>query len=507
MAAENLDHHFYEKKSEGSFGRKSFRSDTVTRVTQQGTEIETGGDLTLVSGSDQLHQASQLTSGADLTLSSGGSVVFEGVLDLHQESHEKSKSSWAWQSAKGQGNTDQTLIQSQLQAQGELIICAAEGVQIDVREINQQTVSQTIDAMVAAEPGLAWLKEMEARGDVDWRHVKEVHDSFSYSHSGLGAGAQLVIAIAVAYFTGGAVSSMIGNLGGAAAGSGTALSAAGSSAMVATGSAVGTAGVGWANAALTSAITSAASGAAISAINNRGNMSAIIDDITSSDALKGYATAGITAGITSGVLDPMFDVSSDTVFHTTKGFDLSKPTELVQFGAYLGAQGSIQAVTQTALTGGSLAENLQLALTNQVQHLMQAAAFNAVGDFSEGSNGFADGSPEKIALHAVVGGLLSEASGEDFSTGAPAAGANEALVAQLTGLIKQDRNLELAVSQLIGVAAATVTDGDYSKAAELAKNATAYNRQLHIDEMRFASDAERVKRYAERQGISEEQAR
>ncbi|MAG68032.1 MAG: filamentous hemagglutinin, partial [Pseudomonadales bacterium] len=138
VAAENLDHHFYEKKSEGSFGRKSFRSDTVTRVTQQGTEIETGGDLTLVSGSDQLHQASQLTSGADLTLSSGGSVVFEGVLDLHQESHEKSKSSWAWQSAKGQGNTDQTLIQSQLQAQGELIIRAAEGVQIDVREINQQ---------------------------------------------------------------------------------------------------------------------------------------------------------------------------------------------------------------------------------------------------------------------------------------------------------------------------------------------------------------------------------
>tara|TARA_Y100000296_G_scaffold63256_1_gene73627 strand:+ start:108 stop:383 length:276 start_codon:yes stop_codon:yes gene_type:complete len=85
-----------------------------------------------------LHQASQLTSGADLTLSSGGSVVFDGVLDLHQESHEKSKSSWAWQSAKGQGNTDQTLIQSQLQAQGELIIRAAEGVQIDVREINQQ---------------------------------------------------------------------------------------------------------------------------------------------------------------------------------------------------------------------------------------------------------------------------------------------------------------------------------------------------------------------------------
>ena len=38
-----------------------------------------------------------------------------------------------------------------------------------MREIYQQAVSQIIDAMVAAEPDLAWLKEMEARGDVDWR--------------------------------------------------------------------------------------------------------------------------------------------------------------------------------------------------------------------------------------------------------------------------------------------------------------------------------------------------
>ncbi|MEB3734098.1 hemagglutinin repeat-containing protein [Halopseudomonas pachastrellae] len=210
VAAENLDHHFYEKKSEGSFGRTSFRSDTVTRVTQQGTEIETGGDLTLVSGSDQLHQASQLTSGADLTLSSGGSVVFEGVLDLHQESHEKSKSSWAWQSAKGQGNNRPDLDPEPAAGPGRADHPRCEGVQIDVREINQQTVSQTIDAMVAAEPGLAWLKEMEARGDVDWRHVKEVHDSFSYSHSGLGAGAQLVIAIVVAAMVGPGASALAG---------------------------------------------------------------------------------------------------------------------------------------------------------------------------------------------------------------------------------------------------------------------------------------------------------
>lgn len=57
LAAEDLDHSFYEKKSKGSFGRKSFRSDQVTRITQQGTEITTGGDLALISGGDQTYQA------------------------------------------------------------------------------------------------------------------------------------------------------------------------------------------------------------------------------------------------------------------------------------------------------------------------------------------------------------------------------------------------------------------------------------------------------------------
>lgn len=171
----------------------------------------------------------------------------------------------------------------------------------------------------------------------------------------------------------------------------------------------------------------------------------------------------------------------------------------------------MQAVAQTAIQGGSLGGNLQTALTGQMQHLLQAGVFNAVGDFADGkwlkSVSWDDGSPEKIALHAVMGGLLSEATGGDFKTGALAAGANELLIERLSGALKGDKGLELMVSQLIGVAAATATGGDPAKAAELAKNATAYNRQLHPDEIKFASDEERVKRYAEQAGISEDDAR
>jgi filamentous hemagglutinin len=205
------------------------------------------------------------------------------------------------------------------------------------------------------------------------------------------------------------------------------------------------------------------------------------------------------------VLDSAYGVTGDNVHKVTKGFDLSKPADIAKFGSYLGAQGGIQAVAQTAIQGGSLSENLQHSLTNQVQHLLQAVAFNSVGDFAQGR--WEDGSPQKAALHALVGGMLSEAAGGDFRTGALAAGANELLVEQLAGAIKSDPQLELAVSQLIGVAAATATGGDPALAAELAKNATAYNRQLHPDEIKFASDADRVRRYAEETGLSEDAAR
>ncbi|WP_420372267.1 hypothetical protein [Pseudomonas aeruginosa] len=55
-----------------------------------------------------------------------------------------------------------------------------------MKHIDQKTVSETIDVMVKADPSLAWLREAEKQGDVDWRKVQEVHDSFKYSHSGVG---------------------------------------------------------------------------------------------------------------------------------------------------------------------------------------------------------------------------------------------------------------------------------------------------------------------------------
>lgn len=454
LAANDSNYYLYDKKKKGDFGRKETRRDEVTDVKAVGSQISSGGDLTLLSGGDQTYQGAKLESGNDLAIVSGGAVTFDAVKDLHQESHEKSKGDLAWQSSKGKGQTDETVRQSQIVAQGNLAIKAVEGLKIDLKHIDQKTVSQTIDAMVQADPQLAWLKEAEQRGDVDWRMVQEVHDSWKYSNSGLGAAPSLAIAIVAAAYLGSVYGAMASNL-------------------------------------------------AIGTINNGGDLGKGLQQATSADSLKGYAIAAATAYLVSPQLDKAFGVSSDNINKVTKGFKLSTVEGIGGFAAYSIAQGFAQSVMQQAAYGGSYIDNLGNAMAGQARNLGMAVGFNFIGD----SVKYPDGSPPKIMAHALMGGLLAEASGSDFKTGAAAAGANEAMINLLGKMVGGDQNLELMASQLVGVAAASAVNGDVSLGAEIAKSGTAYNRQLHPDEIKFASDVERVKRYAQENGLSEDTAR
>nr|WP_312973039.1 DUF637 domain-containing protein [Pseudomonas sp.] len=498
IANQNTDYSLYDKKKKGGWGSKETQRDETTTVRNIGSTITTGGNLSLISEGDQLYQKARLESGNNLILDSGGAITFEAVKDLDQESHEKSKNSFVWTSMKGKGNTDETLYQSALTAKGETVINAVEGLRIDVKHIDRQTVSQTIDAMVKADPELTWIKEAEARGDVDWRRVKEIHESFKYSHSGLGGGAAIIIAIIIAYFTAGAASAAIGNLASAAAGSGSTMAAATTAQAVAAGTQYVAAG--WGNAALTSIAVSSASGAAISTINNRGNLGAVLKDVTSEQALKGYAVGAVTAGLTAGLYDKW--TSTETGANTAGAATgntgalansgavvpaggLSSWSGVGQFATNQALQNSTSAVLNKALgQDGSLGDALQAALANT----FAAAGFNLVGNIT-GPNklGWKDGSLGKVGLHAVMGGLAAEAAGGDFRTGALAAGANEALVSVLAeqyGSMPRDEKKALLVmnSQLIGVLAAAVQGGDdksLQTGAWVAGNATQHNYIKH----------------------------
>ena len=448
LAAQDSNYSLYDMKEKGGWGSEKTQRDEVTDIKNVGSEIKTGGDLTLSSGGDQLYQAAKLNSGKDIAIISGGAVTFEAVKDLHDESHTKSKGDLAWTSSKGKGNTDETLRQSQMIAEGNIVIKAVDGLNIDIKQIDQHTISQSIDAMVKADPQLAWLKEAEKRGDVDWRQVQEIHESFKYSTAGLGVGAQLAIAIFMAWAIGPAAFTALGGA------SGGALAAGG--AAVATG---------------------AATNASVSFINNGGNLGAVFKDVTSSDALKGYAISGITAGITSGYINDLTGTGTDVL--TGKiNVNLSTWKGVAQFAASQGLQnGTSLALSKIMGQGGELGEALQSTLFNT----LAAASFNAVGDYTKGI--YAEGSVQKVMIHAMVGGLLAQVSGGDFKTGALAAGANEALVDQLNTWVGGNKDLLSMSSQLVGLLAAatqsSATGDSLQSGAWVAQNATQYNYLNH----------------------------
>ena len=464
LAAQNSNYSLFDEKKNGSWGSKKTQRDEVTDVKNIGSEIVTGGDLSLVSGRDQRYQVAKLNSGKDLIIDSGGSITFEAVKDLHQESHEKSNNNAFWVSSNGKGNTNETLRQTQMVAEGTVVIRAVEGLKIDVKQVNQQTVSQSIDAMVKADPQLAWIKEAESRGDVDWRQVKEIHDSFKYSNSGLGPASQIIIAIVMAAVVGPAAMSAMGATTGGMVAAGT------MSANTAT----------FITAASGAVASGAATNATVSTINNRGNLGAVFKDVTSSDAMKGYVISGVTAGATAAYFGDWTGTQQNTITGkiTTPGL-LNSWSGVGKFAANQMLQSGTSTLLSKALgQGGNASDALKSALFNT----LAAASFNQVGNFTQGV--LTDGYPPKIIVHAMVGGLLAEATGGDFKTGALAAGANEALVTHLNALVKGNEELLTMSSQIVGVlAAAGQKDADAAKiekGAWVAQNLTQYNFAEHL---------------------------
>ena len=509
LAAQNSDYHFAETDKDGDYGAKSHRKDEVQKITNLTTELNAGGNLVIDSEGNQHYQAAQIRSDGDITLESGGHITFEAVKYLVRETHEKSQGDLAWQKMEGEGFTDETLLQTAIVAQGNLAIEAAEGLTIDVKQIDQASVSGMIDGMVANNPDLAWLKEAEARGDVNWQQVKEIHDSWDYESQSMGAASALVVAIVVTVLTAGAGGAIAGTVG---------ASTTGATATVA-------------GAMATSAATSGAS----ALINNQGDLGATLDSLDHSETYQGLAVTGVTAGLMYG-LDGMFSkwdygkVETKSINNITKGFDLGNAKGIAGFTLHNTAQAGIQAGVSSSIYGTSFSDAFKTSLESQGNNVLSAVAFHKVGDLADGwmktdaqgSNVsgvhfWKEGGLGRTGLHALAGGAVTQVTHGDFSTGAIAAGANQLAAGFLTETVgnaydpvKEKTQYEAwrtAASQLTGLAAAVAADKDVNQGAWIAKQADTYNRQLHPDEIAFAMDDDRVAKFADQFGLTEDQAR
>lgn len=520
LAAQNSQYHLYESSKDGDYGAKSHKKDEIQNVTNVGTTLEAGGNLSVNSEGNQRYQAARLQSGGDISIVSGGHITFESVKDLYRETHERSQGDLAWNKMAGEGRVDETVLQSEIVAAGNLAIDAAEGMTIDLKDIDQHSVSQLIDGMVANNPDLAWLKEADANGEVDWQRVKEMHDSWEYESQSMGAASALVVAIVVTALTMGA--------GGAIAGT---VTTAGTTTATVTSAVAG------------AMVTSASVTGTSALINNQGDIGAALDSLDHSETYQGLLVSGLTAGLMVGI-DGLFNkwdfgkastvgenghaVTSDTVNNITKGFDLGTLDGAAGFTLHNAAQAGVSAGVSSSVFGTSFTDSLNVNLESQGNNVLSALAFNQVGTWADhltsdaglnqdafGYNLFVEGGMGRATMHALAGGTVTQVMNGDFASGAAGAGLNQLLSSPLDGFASSvggAGNYEpwrLAGSQLAGLSGALLVDGDVNDGAWIAKQADTYNRQLHREELKLIKD--NYKEYAEEQrklgrDISDEEA-
>jgi filamentous hemagglutinin len=176
------------------------------------------------------------------------------------------------------------------------------------------------------------------------------------------------------------------------------------------------------------------------------------------------------------VLDKAFSVSPDNASSATHGFKLGDLEGFTKFAGYTLTAKGFTAVTTTALNGGSFKDSLAQAALSSVADVLSASIYNKLGNQLEFT-----GISAKVGAHAIVGGLLAEAAGGSFRTGALAAGANEAFVTAVGSSIfagPMHKQLLTMTSQLLGLVVAAGAGGiekDQQVASWLAGQATTHN--------------------------------
>ena len=171
----------------------------------------------------------------------------------------------------------------------------------------------------------------------------------------------------------------------------------------------------------------------------------------------------------------------------------------------------------TAKANGAIDRIFDQQKVQQQQELAQLVGevgFQAVGMIAQKLD-LADGSPEKIALHAAVGFLQAQAGGGNALGAAFAAGATEALNTMVADYLTVHTELSpsqrYAIQQwaavMSGGVVGAVLTGNGSGAqtgAAVALDGERFNRQLHPDETKWVKN--NAKRFAEQQGITEQEA-
>ncbi|MGM9427279.1 DUF637 domain-containing protein [Hydrogenophaga sp. MI9] len=253
--------------------------------------------------------------------------------------------------------------------------------------------------------------------------------------------------------------------------------------------------------AVTAGLTSLASTAAVSLINNQGDIGATLQELGSGQNMRGLLLTMATAGLSQGILSNIPLEGGGTLASVNAS---SNPSLLLARNA---VQGITSAVLESAVMGTSLEDALQHNLQSALINTAVAQGANAIGDAhlnetsralahallgcavgaanAGGSAGCAPGAAG-AAIGEIVASLYANASGYDqLRLDANQPGASAELQQQLAVVT----NTMTELARLSGAGAALLIGGDAS-AAQIAMgtaaNVAVNNRQLHTNEQALA---------------------
>ena len=493
LAAYNERYDYHHKKDKGFLSKKT-KTNIISDAQAVANRIEAGGDILIQSEGNQLYQRAQLSAGEELALISGGDIRFEVTIDRHEEVHAKSDSNAFWNMNADKGQSDETVRQNEIIAKNKPIIEALGSITVQIRELPPEQqyglgrvvgqiiaspsadkpvnaeklsgndITQAIEAMAAENPNLAWLKQLNDRGGIDYEKVKEAHKEWNKRHEGLGTVSAVIIVVVVTILTWGAASAAVG----------AAANAAGGSAAFAAGTA--TASAGWANVALATGISSMA-GSVAGQLGTNGRV----------DWNQTGKTA-LTAMVTAGILNYPFDAFGGQSLTQLAGMSASAPLGTKTNPIPQAVGGFDGSVTQiAAIVGrGMVSAGVNSAITHS--DFKDSLIGSIVGDFAAlsaneiGKNWSQNGKNPNpfvhITTHTALGAGAAALTGKDAVAGALGGLAESVLdnTLQQSSWKIENGTVYTVTSMFFGGLLAEAFERDGVTAAYAAQNAAVNNR-------------------------------
>ena len=136
---------------------------------------------------------------------------------------------------------------------------------------------------------------------------------------------------------------------------------------------------------------------------------------------------------------------------------------------------------------GEIFDKTKVEERQEMAGLFGEIAYKAVGDLAI-KNGWQEGSAEKNALHALVGGIMSELTNSGFLAGASGAMINEMIQDKLSDMFKDNPAMHQWASALIGGVEAQVVAADAQVGASTASSGTKNNYLTHEQQKKYEEE-------------------